>query len=123
MTSRKIVVVDKNEDSRIKYMNKFESSGYIVLEAEDGKQVIELLSNWEDISEIDLIVFNIHIPKADDVEAIKLIIRRFPSIPITLVSEHTDSIIFSPFKSLRGKITFVKPNENIMISEVQSICI
>ena len=111
MTNRKIVVVDKEEDRRRMYMSDFESSGYIVLEAEDGKQAIELLSHWGGTSEIDRIVFNIKLPQADDVGAIKLIIRRFPDISIIIASEHTDSTIFSPFKNMGGKITFVKPNE------------
>jgi len=122
MTSRKVLVVDKKEDCRTMLMNIFESSGYIVLEAEDGKQAIELLVNWRETSEIDLIIFNIQMPKADEVETIKFIIGQFPKISIILISEHIDSVIFSPFKNMGGKITFAKPYEIKKFSGVENSC-
>jgi len=118
MTKRKVLVVNKKEDCRRMYMDKFESSGYIVLEAEDGEQAIELLSAWEESSEIDRIIFDIQIPEANEIETVKLINRQFPKIPIILVSKDIESKLFSPLKNIGSQIAFVSSYEKEMASKV-----
>ena len=118
MTKRKVLVVNKKEDCRRMYMDNFESSGYIVLEAEDGEQAIELLSAWEESSEIDRIIFDIQIPEANEIETVKLINRQFPKIPIILVSKDIESTLFSPLKNKGSKIAFVSSYEKEMASRV-----
>jgi len=118
MTKRKVLVVDKKEDCRRMYMDAFESSDYIVLEAEDGKQAIELLSAWEKSAEIDLVIFDIQIPEVNEIETVKLITRQFPKIPIILVSKNTESTLFSPLKNIGSQIAFVSSYEKEMASRV-----
>lgn len=118
MTKRKVLIVDENEDCRRMYMDNFESSGCIVLEAENGEQAIELLSVWEQSPEIDLIIFDIQIPEANEIETVKLMNRQFPKIPIILISEDIGSTLFSPLKNKGNQIAFVSSYGKKMVPVV-----
>jgi len=118
MTKRKVLIVNEKEDCRRMYMNNFESSGYIVLEAEDKEQAIEILSVWKESSEIDLIIFDIQIPEANEIETVKLINRQFPKIPIILISEQIESTLFSPLKNKGSQIAFVSSYGKKMVPVV-----
>ena len=118
MTKRKALVVNKKEECRKMYMDNLESSGYIVLEAEDREQAIELLSAWGESSGIDRIIFDIQIPEANEIETVKIINRQFPKIPITLVSKDIESTLFSPLKNKGSQIVFVSSHEKEMASRV-----
>ena len=118
MTKKKVLIVNEKEVCRRMYMDNFESSGYIVLEAEDREQAIELLSVWEESAEIDLIIFDIQIPEANEIEIVKLINRQFPKIPIILISEQIESTLFSPLKDNGGQIAFVSSYGKKMVPVV-----
>jgi DNA-binding NtrC family response regulator len=63
-----------------------ESDTYLVQEAEDGLQGIELVKN----EDFDLILCDIKMPKMDGVEVLEAIKKIKPEIPMVMISGHGD---------------------------------
>jgi DNA-binding NtrC family response regulator len=63
-----------------------ESDTYLVLEAEDGLQGIELVKN----EDFDLILCDIKMPKMDGVEVLEAVKKMKPEIPMVMISGHGD---------------------------------
>ena len=63
-----------------------ESDTYLVQEAEDGLQGIELVKN----EDFDLILCDIKMPKMDGVEVLEAVKKMKPEIPMVMISGHGD---------------------------------
>jgi two-component system, cell cycle response regulator DivK len=78
--------VEDNEDNRIIYSTVLRHLGYVVIEAQDGVQAVELARR----AQPDLILMDISIPRMDGWEATR-ILRGDPStraIPIIALTAH-----------------------------------
>ena len=98
---KKIMVVDDNPDmiSTVKRGLEALSAGYTIIEAETGKDCIELLEKGE---RPDLILLDIMMPKMDgwDTAAHIKSNQRWKNIPLVFLTAKTDNI-----STVIGKIT------------------
>ncbi len=85
--SKILIIEDEAQIRRV--LNKIlseESDTYLVQEAEDGLQGIELVKN----EDFDLILCDIKMPKMDGVEVLEAIKKIKPEIPMVMISGHGD---------------------------------
>lgn len=78
--------MEDNEDNRIIYSTVLRHLGYLVIEAQDGLQAVDLARS----AQPDLILMDISIPRLDGWEATR-ILRRDPAtraIPIIALTAH-----------------------------------
>jgi len=85
-----ILVVDDEPDVRRVVRITLEKAGYDVLEAENGKDAIEVLSSGEHPLLVDTIITDIRMPKINGVEAISFFQKEYPSIPLIVLTAHPD---------------------------------
>ena len=86
MDSIKILVVD--DESRMRKLVKdfLSKKGYIVLEAGDGEEAVDIFMNNKDIG---LIILDVMMPKMDGWETCKEI-RKFSQVPIIMLTAKSD---------------------------------
>lgn len=85
-TAQTLLLVEDNEDNRIIYCTVLRHLGYIVLEAQDGVQAVELARS----AQPDLILMDISIPRMDGWEATRVLRGdpRTSAIPIIALTAH-----------------------------------
>ena len=84
----KILIIEDEAPIR-RVLNKIlseENDTYLVQEAEDGLQGIELVKNQD----FDLILCDIKMPKMDGVEVLEAVKKMKPEIPMVMISGHGD---------------------------------
>ena len=86
MDSIKVLVVD--DESRMRKLVKdfLSKKGYIVLEAGDGEEAVDIFMNNKDIG---LIILDVMMPKMDGWETCKEI-RKFSQVPIIMLTAKSD---------------------------------
>jgi CheY-like chemotaxis protein len=83
--SKKILIVDDEENIRYLYEQELIYEGYETVLAKDGKECLEMVQK-----EIpDLIILDIRMPKMDGLEAIGKIIELNKNIPIIINSAYS----------------------------------
>ena len=83
--SKKILIVDDEENIRYLYEQELIDEGYETVLAKDGKECLEMVQK-----EIpDLIILDIRMPKMDGLEAIGKIIELNKNIPIIINSAYS----------------------------------
>ena len=85
-TAQTLLLVEDNEDNRIIYCTVLRHLGYIVLEAQDGVQAVELARS----AQPDLILMDISIPRRDGWEAPRVLRGdpRTSASPIIALTAH-----------------------------------
>ena len=83
-----ILVVDDERDFRDLLRFHFEDLGYLVLEAGDGHEALDLFA--ERRREIDLVITDIRMPNLDGERLIRELRQRDPHLPIIGVTGHMD---------------------------------
>ena len=84
-TSARILIVDDEPPMRKLLRMGLTSQGYDVLEAQNGKIALELLSNNP-----DLVILDLGLPDIDGLELLKRIRQRENSLPIVVLSSRGD---------------------------------
>ena len=80
--STKILIIDDEKLVRESIAIYLEDSGYIVVEAEDGKQGIEHFCEFNP----DLVLCDLRMPQLDGLEVLKKLSALSPDTPIIIVS-------------------------------------
>lgn len=85
-SSKKILIVEDNQDSRELVVKVLKNSGYHMIEAVDGEEALEKVS----LEKPDLILMDISIPKIDGYEVTKRLKGRdeFKHIPVIALTAH-----------------------------------
>lgn len=83
-----ILVVDDEKDFRDLLRFHFEDLGYLVLEAGDGQEALEVFT--ERRRQIDLVITDIRMPRLDGERLIQELRKRVPHLPIIGVTGHMD---------------------------------
>ena len=86
----RVLVVDDEADVRKAVNVALTKSGYEVIEAEDGKEAINVLNSGDNPLEIDVIVCDIRMPNIGGVETIKYLRTQYPSRPIIALTGFPD---------------------------------
>ena len=84
----KILIIEDEAAIRrvLKKIISEENETYIIEEAEDGLEGLEMLKN----NDFDLILCDIKMPKMDGVEVLEKAKKLHPEIPIVMISGHGD---------------------------------
>jgi two-component system nitrogen regulation response regulator NtrX len=115
----KILIIEDEAPIR-RVLNKIlseENDTYLVQEAEDGLQGIELVKN----EDFDLILCDIKMPKMDGVEVLEAIKKIKPEIPMVMISGHGD--IETAIQTMRlGAFDYISkpPDLNRLLNTVRN---
>lgn len=114
MSEKVILCVDDEADILELFRDEFEECGFKVLEASNGKEVLDIFKN----NHVDCVVSDIRMPGGDGVELVKNIKSTGSEVPIFLVTGFSDytsqelsglginAVIFKPF-DLEEVVTMV----------------
>jgi two-component system cell cycle response regulator DivK len=85
-TTKKILVVEDNQDSRELVIKVLKSRGYLIMEAADGEAALQKLAEERP----DLILMDISLPKIDGYEVTRRLKKQesFKDIPIIALTAH-----------------------------------
>ncbi len=104
--SRKILIVEDNQDSRELVVKVLKNKGYETIEAADGEEALEKAATERP----DLILLDISIPKIDGYEVAKRLKSQeeFKDIPIVALTAHAmkgdrEKVIVSGFEGYISK--------------------
>jgi len=78
-----------------------ESAGYVVLEADDGRQALALIESHEGV--IDLLVSDVMMPDIGGRELVEKATVLRPGLKVLIVSGHTDDVILKEHMSRRAE--------------------
>ncbi|MEW6067985.1 MAG: response regulator [Nitrospirota bacterium] len=84
--SKKVLVVDDNQDSRELVVKILKNKGYLMVEAVDGEDALEKVAKEKP----DIILMDLSIPKIDGYEATKRLKEQdeFRHIPVVALTAH-----------------------------------
>jgi DNA-binding NtrC family response regulator len=85
---RTVVVVDDEAPIRKLVKAVLSTSGFQVIEAQDGKEAWGLIQRGSD--EVDVVVTDIRMPEIDGVTLAGWIMKLYPAIPVVLMSGYSD---------------------------------
>ena len=86
-----ILVVDDEPAIRKVLRLILEKAGYAVIEAEDGEQAVQTIQSGENPLVLDMIITDIRMPKLNGVEAIHYFQKKFPRVPVIVLTGHPDT--------------------------------
>jgi two-component system chemotaxis response regulator CheY len=86
----RVLVVDDESDVRKAVNLGLTKSGYEVIEAEDGKKAVDVMSSGDNPLSVDVIICDIRMPKVNGVEAVSYFRKQYPSRPIIVLTGFPD---------------------------------
>jgi CheY-like chemotaxis protein len=82
---RKIILIDDNEDFRMALKHLLDSSDFIVYEAGNGEQALEMMHT--DLP--DLAIVDLDMPKMNGIEFSRRVKKDWPTFPILMVTAYS----------------------------------
>lgn len=104
-----ILVVDNDRAIRKLIRLILEDAGYEILEAEGGQEALKLLSSGQTPMAVDLIISDLNMPNVDGFEAIASIQKKYPSIPVIVLTGIDDREVETSFMRQGVSDYLVKP--------------
>ncbi|MGI8818999.1 MAG: response regulator [Gemmatimonadales bacterium] len=86
-----VLVVDDETAVRRFAARVLEREGYVVVEACDGIEALELLS--KDAVAVEVVVSDIIMPRLNGVELVQTLATSYPDLPVILMSGHASSAL------------------------------
>ncbi|MEW5801303.1 MAG: sigma-54 dependent transcriptional regulator [bacterium] len=87
MRRRKIILANDEVDSLKNLKVALENQGYIVFQANDGPEAIDL----HDKEKPDLVILDISLPKISGIDVLRLIKKKTPRLPVMVVANHVST--------------------------------
>ncbi|MDB5124793.1 MAG: hybrid sensor histidine kinase/response regulator [Mucilaginibacter sp.] len=108
---KKVLIVDDNDNNRMILTRMLSLKDIASVEAKDGFEALELLSNGE---KYDAVVIDYHMPFMDGLETIKKMRESFGSLPgdlpvILLYSSSDDGTLIKAYEELKINARLTKP--------------
>jgi two-component system chemotaxis response regulator CheY len=86
----RVLVVDDEADVRKAVNLALTKSGYEVIEADNGRRAVEVISSGDNPLMLDAIICDIRMPNVNGVEAIAFFRREYPAVPIIVLTGFPD---------------------------------
>lgn len=81
----KILVIDDNEDTRLLLRESLEAKGYVVLEAGDGQEALEIMSK----TALNLAIVDLDMPRMNGIEFSRKAKEENPDFPIIMLTAYS----------------------------------
>lgn len=115
--SRRILVVDDNQDVRVLVVRILNSEGYEIFAAPDAEKAFEILIN----NQIDLVLLDVMMPGKSGLEVLKEIRqssnRKIRDIPIMMITARSGTDDIDTALALGANSYIVKPFRSALIKE------
>ena len=108
-----ILVIDDEPEVRDVIRLQLGATRYLVLEAGDGEQGIELLN--DNALTVDVIICDVRMPKINGVEAVSYFHREYPSTPVIVLTGYPDVNLAVEFMKKGAVEYLVKPVEKAQL--------
>ncbi|NQU47558.1 MAG: response regulator [Planctomycetes bacterium] len=100
-----LLIVEDEELVRSMLRDKFEQSGYAVLEAEDGREGQNLLEDQT----VDLVISDLIMPRQDGLELLMAMRAEWPDVPLIAITAPSNQLYLEVAGRLGAARTFEKP--------------
>jgi len=100
-----ILLVEDEDPVRMFGARALRSKGYHVIEARNGEQAIEILSD----SDFDLLITDMVMPKADGAAVVAAARKKMPKIPVICISGYAQESVIREVESLENVNFLAKP--------------
>jgi CheY-like chemotaxis protein len=84
-----ILIADRNPNVRALLKREMTAEGYRVLQAKDHREVLKRAFSR---TSLDLLIFDLDLPDAGEIEIFKKLSERIPPLPVVLHSFQTDGV-------------------------------
>ncbi len=111
MHQGKILIIDDEKDVRDLVKLHLESSSlkYDFVEAENGEEVIQILSNDCNMMDIAIAICDIRMPKINGIECVNFLRQEAPSLPVIVLTGFPDPEIAAYLTKQGIQAYLVKP--------------
>jgi two-component system, response regulator, stage 0 sporulation protein F len=109
---RQVVVADDDADMRSLIAQSLRRAGLEVIEAEDGRALIEVFERAEDApsGELpDLIITDVHMPGTSGLTALARLAQTHPNVPIIVITAFGDETTHEAARAHGAVAVFDKP--------------
>ena len=86
-----VLLAEDETQVRAILAGELESLGYTVIQAKDGKQLLERF--YENKDRIDLLFFDVHLPKRNGLECLRMLRKEGVALPAVVMTGHEDVIL------------------------------
>lgn len=105
--SETVLVVEDQPDVRLMAVRALQSEGYVVIEASDGQQALDLLKNGG--PPVALVITDLALPRLDGLGLAREVSTLLPRIPVLFMTGYTSSESMRRSALLRGHPLLEKP--------------
>jgi two-component system chemotaxis response regulator CheY len=93
MPDGKILIIDDEALVRRTVGLLLTRAGYDVIEAENGRDAIDLMEQDQNWSKVMTIICDLRMPELDGAETISIFRRQYPSIPVLIMTGAPDAVL------------------------------
>lgn len=118
----RVLVADDSETVLLMLERRLEMSGYEVLTARDGVEVLEMLERHRDGAAPDLILLDAMMPKLSGVDALKRLREAGYRMPVLMISAHLDAQQPDRMREIGADGVVAKPFEwEVLIERIEEL--
>lgn len=121
--SKKILVVDDSRSVRLQVRIALAEAGYDVVEAEDGQDGLEKVTQGSD-SDVAMVVCDVNMPRMNGIELLEALKERgrLPALPVVMLTTEGQPDLIDRGKRAGAKGWIVKPfKPDLLIAAVQKL--
>lgn len=111
--SKRILVVEDDEDIRIALRDRLQSMGFDVVTESDGHSALSRIALEAPQSLIHGVLLDLHIPVVDGITVLRELRDRHPRIPIIVMSATGDPAQFIEVRKLGARSYLSKPFDRV----------
>ncbi|HET8975157.1 MAG TPA: response regulator [Solirubrobacterales bacterium] len=118
----RVLVADDSETVLLMLERRLEMSGYDVITARDGEQVLEILEKHIAGDVPDLILLDAMMPKLSGVDALKQLRAAGHRMPVLMISAHFDALQPERMEEIGADGVVPKPFEwEVLIARIEEL--
>lgn len=110
--SKRILLVEDDEDIRLALNDRLESMGFQVVTEDNGQSALSRIALEAPQSLIHGVLLDLHLPIVDGMTVLREICDRHPQIPVIVMSATNDPEQFMEAKRLGARSYMSKPFEH-----------